>query len=332
MKQAILTSVLASAIMMGSHAIAQDAPPPPPKAPKPLKEKREEIIINKSGDGEEKMTIVVDGENVTINGKPAGEMKGGNVKIIKRKKMGGSHPEIQLFGAPGDLEDIDVFSEMPPMGVNKAMLGIMSSKGENGAVVTEVSKESGAEKAGIKKDDIITKVGDTKIADPQDLTEAIGKYKPNDKVEIVYKRNGKEAKTTATLTENKGVRKKIMMKMDDDDFHFDMPEGVRPPDMRNFSFRYFSKPKMGMQIQDVEEGKGVKVKEVEDDMPAAKAGLKEGDIITQINGKDISGVDNIRETTAELKEGETVKITFIRDGKTQTTDLKIPKKLKTADL
>ncbi len=332
MKWLNYTSAFLAATLFASATFAQDAPPEPPAPPKPLKEKREEIIIKKDGGKEEKMTIVVDGDNVTINGKPMNDIKDGNVKIITRKKrMGPGESDFHSFLFPhGEIDNEDMEEAFAPKGVNKAMLGILTTKSENGAIVSEVTKESGAEKAGLKPDDIITKVGDTKVTGPKDLTEAIGKYKPNDKVEITYKRNGKEIKTTATLSENKG--KRIMIKRNGEDFDLDMPGGIMPPDMGNFNFYFNNKPRLGLQIQDLEEGKGVKVNDVDNDLPCGKAGLKEGDIITQINGKDISGVDELKEATKDLKEGETIKLTYKRDGKSQTADVKIPKKLKTADL
>ena len=330
MKWLNYSATFLASTLLASATFAQEAPPQPPTPPKPLKEKREEIIIKK-GDGKaEKMTIVVDGDNVTINGKPMNDIKDGNVKIITRKKRIGPGSDVQSFSFshPGmEGEDDESFA---PMGVNKAMLGIITSRGDVGAKVTEVTKESGAEKAGLKQDDIITKVGDTKVTGPKDLTEAIGKYKPNDKVEISYKRNGKEFKTSATLTENKG--KRMMMKMNGEDFDFDMPSGVMPPDMGNFRFDFNRKPRLGLQIQDTEEGKGVKVNDVNSDLPGGKAGLKEGDIITQINGKDINDVDALKEATKDLKEGDSIKLSYKREGNTQTTDVKIPKKMKTANL
>ncbi len=330
MKWLNYTSAFLAATLFASATFAQEAPPEPPAPPKPLKEKREEIIIKKDGGKEEKMTIVVDGDNITINGKPMSAENIGNVKIITRKKKMGPGSDVQSFSFSHPGMEGDDAESFAPMGINKAMLGILSAKGEGGAKVTEVTKESGAQKAGLKQEDIITKVGDNNVTGPKDLTEAIGKYKPNDKVEITYKRNGKEARTTATLTENKG--KRIMMKMNGEDFDLDMPGGIMPPDMGNFRFDFNNKPRLGLQIQDLEEGKGVKVNDVDNDLPCGKAGLKEGDIITQINGKDINGVDELKEAAKELKEGETLKLTYKRDGKSQTADVKIPKKLKTADL
>ena len=328
-------ALLAASLIASSSFAQEETPPPAPKPPKESKEKHEEIIIRKKDGKEEKMTIVVDGDNVTINGKPMDDFKDGNVKIIKReKRMGGGDnaPHVRTFMAPHPGMDMKDFEDFTPSGINKAMLGVMTAKADGGVKVTEVTPKSGAEKAGLQKEDVITKVGTTKISDTKDLTEAIGKYKVDDKVDITYNRNGKESKATATLTENKGM-KKVMMKINGEDFDFDMPGGMEASGMEGFNFNFdHKKPKLGLQIQDMEEGKGVKVKDVDEDSPSAKAGLKEGDVITQINGKDIDGVDDLRSQTKELKEGNTLKLSYKRDGKSQTADLKIPKRLKTADL
>jgi serine protease Do len=117
--------------------------------------------------------------------------------------------------------------------------------------------------------------------------------------------------------------------MDNDNFNFNIPNS---PDAPNTFFNIGRKPKIGLQIQDVEEGKGVKVKEVDEDTPASKAGFKEGDIITEVNGKQVEGVDDLRSEIKDVKEGDTVKMKFKRGGTTQTAEIKLPKRLKTADL
>jgi serine protease Do len=70
----------------------------------------------------------------------------------------------------------------------------------------------------------------------------------------------------------------------------------------------------------------------DEDSPAAKAGLKENDIITQVNGKAIASVDDLRESIKDVKKGDTVKITYKRNNQTQTIDVKFPRELKTIDL
>ncbi len=305
----------------------------PDKAPKPMG-KEEEIIIRKKGDKKEKTTIVIDGEKITINGKPMEDYNDKDITIMKMKRSGAPvsgrmNPRERVMGIPGaDMEGMQHFG--PMMAGNKALLGVTTEKTADGAKVITVAKESAAEKAGLKKDDIITKVEKEAIETPEDLMEAISKHKPSDKVDITYKRNGKEDKVLATLGENKNMS--FNFNLDDNNFKFEMPERAYGPSLNGNMFSWNRKPKIGMQIQDVEEGTGVKVNDVDDDSPASKSGFKEGDVITGINGKQVEGVDDLKTQLKDLKEGDSVKVDFKRNGKTQSAEIKIPKKLKTADL
>ena len=65
------------------------------------------------------------------------------------------------------------------------------------------------------------------------------------------------------------------------------------------------------------EDAGVMVSSVEDGSPADKAGVKVGDIIAAIDGKDVKSSWDIRAQVRELKEGEQVPLTVYRDGKAQ---------------
>ncbi len=316
-------SLLLAATILGSAVIAQDA-----KVKKI--EKEQEIVIRKKGDKNEKTTIVIEGDKITVNGKPMEDLKGGDIRIMKIEKNGKGPlvHERRMGGmfSPRGMEREDDFKMMAPeLAGNKALLGVTTEKEAGGVKITGVSDGSGAEKAGLKEGDVITKVGSNKIETPADLIEAVGKQKPNDQVEIAYMRDGKNNKTTATLGENK--MHAFSLNMPQGNFNFKMP-----PSLDGAMFNWYKKPKIGLQIQDLEEGKGVKVKEVEDDSPAEKSGLKEDDIITDINGKTIEGVDALREQIRDLKEGDSLKFGIKRNGNTQVVDVKIPKKLKTADL
>ena len=72
--------------------------------------------------------------------------------------------------------------------------------------------------------------------------------------------------------------------------------------------------------------------EAEEESAAEKAGLKEDDIITKVNGKDINSVDDLKESIKDVKDGDTIKVNYLRDGKSQSVDVKFPKELKTIDL
>src|SRR3712207_1380124 len=66
-----------------------------------------------------------------------------------------------------------------------AFLGVSTSasEGGDGAVVREVVGGSPAEKVGLQPGDVIVSVGGRAVADPQDLSAAIGRHDPDDKVE-----------------------------------------------------------------------------------------------------------------------------------------------------
>jgi serine protease Do len=91
-------------------------------------------------------------------------------------------------------------------------------------------------------------------------------------------------------------------------------------------------PRLGISVQDTEDGKGVNVIEVDEDGNAAKAGIKEDDIITEVDGKAINSADEIAKLMKESKEKVSVKVKLLRNGKTENVEVKIPRKLKKADL
>jgi serine protease Do len=100
----------------------------------------------------------------------------------------------------------------------------------------------------------------------------------------------------------------------------------------NWNWSGGSGPKLGVSVQDTEDGKGVNVIEVDEDGNAAKAGIKEDDIITEVDGKAVNSTDEIAKLIKESKEKTSVKIKLLRAGKAETVEVKIPRKLKTTDL
>jgi serine protease Do len=73
-----------------------------------------------------------------------------------------------------------------------------------GLVITDVATGSAAQDAGLKKGDIIKSVNGTAVVVPSELQELVTRYKPGDKVNIVYSRNGKDISTSATLKNKMG--------------------------------------------------------------------------------------------------------------------------------
>jgi putative serine protease PepD len=79
---------------------------------------------------------------------------------------------------------------------------VIADRGENGQPA--VTKDGPADKAGLKSGDVITKLDDTMIDSGPTLIGTIWTHKPGEKVEITYKRDGKESTTEVTLGSRKG--------------------------------------------------------------------------------------------------------------------------------
>jgi serine protease Do len=302
----------------------------------------QQIIITNKGDKDGKIVVEINGDKVTVNGKPLEEYKEKsgdiNVRVHKLKQL---ESLSRIPGMSGNWSYGDDWMNLYSSNENRAMLGVTTDKTDGGVEIQDVTKESAAEKAGLKKDDIITKVDDIKIEDPDDLSAAIKKHKPCDKVSITYLRDKKEQKVSAELTRWKGVSAFGFtapgqgFNFDMGDMKFDVPKPAIPRTTAPFGQTWSwsgGSPKLGLSVQDTDDGKGVKVIEVDEESNAEKAGVKENDIITQVDDKAVNSVDEISKLLREKKENLTVKLQVTRNGKSQAIEVKMPRKIKTADL
>ena len=71
--------------------------------------------------------------------------------------------------------------------------------------------------------------------------------------------------------------------------------------------------------------RGVLIGKVMPDSPAAKAGLKENDVVTQVNGQNVEGAVQFRRVIREIPAGRKVQLTVWRDGRSQTIDATLGK-------
>ncbi len=168
-----------------------------------------------------------------------------------------------------------------------------------GALISEVSKGSPAEKAGLKEGDVIKKLNGKKIESVDDLRNRIALTRPGTKVELEVLRNGKRKTITVTIGEQpsgavKGVSKHEILK------------------------------KLGLGVQELtaeladqfgyQEGQGVLISEVAPGSPAAQAGIKPGQLIEEVNRKHVHNMDEFLKALSTTKH--TKRVLFkIRDGK-----------------
>ena len=333
---------LVAATQLAASATAQD------KKEKEVKEKKEQIIIRKSGDKKEKTTIVIEGDKVTINGKPVEKgdkdviihrFDGDDEFVFRSPKVRVTAPSMNQNGS-GSWNQFngDLAQEFDFQWKSSPLLGVITKENEKGVLVDEVQKETAAEQAGLQKGDIITKVGDQKISSPNSLSEVIRSKKPNDEVDITYLRDGKEKKAKVKLGESKGPEGMHNFNFNMPDMHFGdgqfnfEHQQPRLHGLQNEVFMYQNRPKFGATIQDTEEGNGVKVLEVEADSPSAKSGLQKYDVIMEVDGKAVKNVADARAALRGSNEKNRWNVTVARGGKTVNIEVKLPKKLNKADL
>jgi len=319
------------------------------------KKEKEEIISRKKGNKKEKTVIVIEGDKVTINGKPVEKTE---KDVIIQRFNDENDPMIMTIPTPPrmprspkiaynfkqekDLKNFEknLQEELIHDWKIRAFLGVVTDANEKGAEIKEVQKETAAEKSGLQKGDIITKVDNTNIEDPEDLVEAIQNKKPNDEVTISVLRNGREKNLKVKLGETKMPEGLNHFELNipeipgfkNNEFHY---EFMHPGNEEMFNEKQIflhKRPQLGVTIQDTEEGNGVKVLEMDDDSPASKSGLQKADVIAEINGKKITSVNEARELLLDKNEKNIWNLKVLRDGKIVNIEVKIPKVLKKADL
>lgn len=290
------------------------------------KEDSREVIIIKSGGKEKKLTIETKDGEVFINGKPSSEYKEDDVKVIRQKFRGDKN-----FLYTPESGDFNLFNGD---GEKKAFLGVTTEKTDDGVKITDISKGSAAEKAGLKEGDVINKIGNKKVTDPDDLMDAVTAYKPKEEVTISYKRNAKAADVKATMGDRNFSRSFSFNSsgMNNGDFNFTMPKIAAMP-RHPFAMAWgFGQGRLGVRIEDTDNDSGAKIIDVDDESTAAKAGLKENDIITEVNGNKVKDVNEVRKELADLKGKTSYNIKAKRGGSDMNFEIKIPKKINKADL
>jgi C-terminal processing protease CtpA/Prc len=179
-------------------------------------------------------------------------------------------------------------------------------------LVTKVTKEEAAEKAGIKKYDVIQYFNDEKIRRPGDLVEVVRENKPGTQAKIKLVRDGKEKELTVTLGE---------LKFKSHSFKWKDKDGKKYVFVSGRAF-------LGVHLQNldkdlaeyfgVKEDEGVLILKVSADTPAEKAGLKAGDVIVKFNDKNISNAGDVTGILTDLKKGDQVDIDIVRHKKKKT--------------
>ena len=213
--------------------------------------------------------------------------------------------------------------------ITKENMGRYGMREVRGVGVTQVIKDSPAEKAGLKKDDVILRFDGESVTSVRKLSRLVGESSADQTVRITISRGGAEQEVSATLSKHNvanifgaGIRDQVLRGIEKDWPQINSDDG-------NFVFSFGGNRRIGVSTQTLtkqladyfgaKDG-GVLITSVTDNSPAAKAGLKAGDVITAVDGEKVDSSGDVSRVINKKQEGE-VSLTILRGHSTRTVNL-----------
>lgn len=222
---------------------------------------------------------------------------------------------------------------------NFSKFGLSSVQGVG---IEKVVENSPAASAGLQNGDVIVRFEGEEITSIRKLNRLISEVAPDHQAKVTILRGGSEREINVTLGKREFPQfQPGSFRMGDLQSLPTLPtmpaiprtmQTVPLPPMREgdrdvFVWRGDANRQIGVgvlplnkQLGDyfgVVEGKGLLINNVRENSPAAKAGLKAGDVIVEADGKEVKGMTDLIRAVNEKKEGD-VSLTIIRDKNRQT--------------
>jgi serine protease Do len=222
-----------------------------------------------------------------------GELIGINTMI---SSMTGSYVGYS-FAVPSNIarkiiEDLMEFGNVQRgiLGVEGGELNSITSKElgisqTQGFYINKVTKNSGAEKSGLGKGDVIIKLDEQNVATFADLSGYINTKRPNDKVQVTYIRDGKTRVVPVVLSKNEFFNA---------EFKGIELENIEAADKKKFKIDY------GVKIKSIT---GQNLKQYEDELV--------GNIILSIDNVKATDVETVSKLLNKKEESQTVRIEMI---------------------
>jgi serine protease Do len=249
----------------------------------------------------------------------SGELIGINSQILSSGMGGGS---IGIgFSIPSNMAK-NVMEQLLKDGkVQRGMLGVniqnvdkdmaesLGLKDTQGALVSNVRKDSAAEKAGIKRDDVVTAINGEKVEDGNTLRNKVAATKPGTEIKLTVIRDGKEQEITAKLDELTADNAKAQGKDNGEEKPADKSEsnGKLGVDLEPLT------PDLAKRLRLSGDVKGLVVTDVDPEGAAADKGIRQGDVIMEINGTQVESLEEVK-AALEKSAGKPVRLLISSGG------------------
>jgi S1-C subfamily serine protease/photosystem II stability/assembly factor-like uncharacterized protein len=227
--------------------------------------------------------------------------------VLREKKVG---DKVTLALRRGD-EDVTVETKLtgrPGTSQRRAApsvwLGVTGADQEGKIVLSSITEGGPSAKAGLKQGDIIAKVNDKDVADYEGLIAQVRRMSAGDKLKLQVTRGEESVEITVTLERRPG-------------------SGRQAPAQSNVF--------MGIRGENAETG-GALLTTITDGGPSEKAGLKEGDVVLKIDGKDVADYQDLVTEIRSRKPNDTMKVAVRRGKKTVEVEVKLGDRSNTSSL
>ena len=213
--------------------------------------------------------------------------------------------------------------------------------GTTGALVREVVAGGPAAQAGLKQGDVVIAVNGQSVNEQNDLRARVASFKPNDEITLTVVTG-----TANGPTDQHDVKVKLGERPAEQSFDFQLPFGENglpalpfgndgQPAQPNTA-PAATGPYLGVEYElitadvaardNITGTQGALIKTVVADSPAAKAGLKAGDVISAVDGKTIDETNNLSAIVLNRKVGDEITLTVVTGtatGPTGRHDVKV---------
>jgi serine protease Do len=220
--------------------------------------------------------------------------------------------------------------------ITRENMGRFNLSEPRGVAVSKVVEGSPADKAGLKKDDVIIRFNGEEVTSTRRLHRQINEVAPEHTARVTISRGGAEQELAVTIGKGKGFDGLFGLQQDPGALKqlkelygkdgFTTVLGSR----RRIGVSTSSLSKQLADFFGVAGGEGVLLTSITENSPAAKAGLKAGDVITEVDGEHVEHPADLSRAINRKTEGE-ITLTIVRD-KSQRTIKVVPEKSDTMQL
>jgi serine protease Do len=202
-----------------------------------------------------------------------------------------------------------------PQDIDESLVKALGLETRRGALVAEVSADTPAEKAGLLRGDVVVEVDGRAVTNANDLRNMVAGIDPGQEVAMKVLRDGKPRTLRVELAERP--------RAPGEEPRANEPE--QPESYEKLGLRLSElSPQLRQRLQLDEQADGVVVLGVSPGTPAARAGLRGGDLILDVGGRVVGSIEDFQGAIAGKASGESVAVLVRRGALTTFVGLELP--------